>query len=141
MVKNIIKMYTDGGSRGNPGNAAIGIVIYYDNNKKTYAEYIGKTTNNIAEYKAVIFGLKKIKQLIGKEQSLQTNIECFSDSELLVNQLNGKYKIKDDDIKNLFIEIWNLKQDFNQVSFHYISRENNKESDFLVNKALDQNLF
>ncbi len=137
-----LTIYTDGGARGNPGPAAIGVVIGDPSNKlgagKEYAEAIGETTNNIAEYKAVIFALKKAKQLIGKEQSKETEIEIRSDSELIVNQLNGDYKIKEEDLKPLFIEIWNLKQNFKKVTFIHIPREKNKIADILLNKALDK---
>jgi len=126
-------IYTDGGARGNPGPAAIGAVV----GDKQYGEAIGKATNNIAEYKAVIFALKKAKQLVGKEKSAKTKVEVRSDSELLVNQLNGDYKIKEEDFFPLFIEIWNLKQDFAAVVFKHIPREENRLADKMVNQALD----
>jgi len=130
--KKII-IYTDGGSRNNPGNAAIGVVI---NNKK-YAKYLGMKTNNEAEYEAIIFALKKAKQLIGKKNAKYTEIEIRMDSELVYNQLNGKYKIKEKKLYLLFIEIWNLKTDFKKVKFKHIPREKNKEADKLVNLVLD----
>jgi len=126
-------IYTDGGARGNPGPAAIGVVI----GDKKYGEYIGKTTNNVAEYQAVIFALKKARQLIGKTKAEETNLEIRSDSQLMINQLNGKYKIKDEKLKPLFVEIWNLKQDFKSVIFKQIPREENQQSDKLVNVTLD----
>lgn len=125
--------YTDGGSRGNPGPAAVGFVI---GNRK-YGHKIGDATNNVAEYKAVIFALKKLKALITKKEAKNTEIEIRMDSELLVKQLNGKYKIKDADLQPLFIEVWNSKMDFKKVDFTHISREENKEADRLVNEALD----
>ena len=128
-------VYTDGGSRGNPGNAAIGVV--FPDLGKEYGEAIGKATNNVAEYSALIFALKKAKQLIGKEKAGETDIEVRSDSELMVSQLSGRYKLKEDGLKDLFIEVWNLKQDFKSVSFHHIPREQNKKADALVNRALD----
>lgn len=130
--KKII-IYTDGGARGNPGPAAIGVLV----GNKGYSEKIGNTTNNIAEYKAVVFALKKAKHLLGGKKTKETEIEIRSDSELLVNQVNGEYKIKDKNLQPLFIEIWNLKQDFKNVAFEYIPREKNKEADKLVNQALD----
>jgi len=133
--KKII-IYTDGGSRNNPGDAAIGVVI---NNKK-YSKYLGIKTNNEAEYEAVIFALKKAKQLIGKKNAKSTEIEIRMDSELVCNQLNGKYKIKEKNLHPLFIEIWNLKTDFKKVDFKHIPREQNKEADKLVNLALDNEL-
>lgn len=135
-MKSKIIIYTDGGARGNPGLAAIGITIGAPLNK-SYGEQIGETTNNIAEYKAIIFALKKAKLLLGGEKAKETEIEIRSDSELIVSQLNGEYKIKDKDLQPLFIEIWNLKQDFKKVEFFHILREKNKEADELVNQALD----
>ncbi len=126
-------IFTDGGARGNPGPAAIGVVV--DNHP--YSMPIGETTNNIAEYQAVIFALKKAKALIGKEKAKKTDIELRSDSELLVKQLNGEYKIKNEDLQRLFVEVWNLKQDFHSVTFRHIPREENREADRLVNQALD----
>ena len=133
MASNKLIIYTDGGSRGNPGAAAIGAVI----ESKHYSAPIGETTNNIAEYKAVIFALKKAKHLLGNEKCAETEIEIRSDSELLVNQIKGDYKIKDKELQPLFIEIWNLKQDFKNVEFILIPREENKIADSLVNRALD----
>jgi len=130
-----IKMYTDGGSRNNPGPSAIGVWIETLNKK--YGEYIGEKTNNEAEYEALIFGLKKIKSLVGKEKTKKTEVECFLDSELVVNQLNHKYKLSEKHIQDLFIRVWNLMLDFQKVSFCHIMREENKIADALVNEALD----
>jgi ribonuclease HI len=134
-VKKLI-IYTDGGARGNPGPAAIGVVV----GSKSYGEAIGNTTNNVAEYGAVIFGLKKAKSLLGGKKAEGTEIEVRSDSELIVSQLNGNYKIKEDSLKPLFIDVWNLKQDFKSVSFVHVPREKNREADKLVNRALDRML-
>jgi len=130
-------VYCDGGARGNPGPAAIGFIIQSEKQEKTYSQYLGETTNNDAEYQAIIFALKKIKHLFGNKQAGKMTIEIKSDSELAINQLNGKNKIKETNLKNLFITIWNLKQDFKKVNFIYIPREENKRADKLVNKELD----
>ncbi len=132
-----IIVYCDGGARNNPGPAAIGVVIDEKKTRKEYSEYLGQATNNQAEYRAVIFALKKIKQLVGKEKSQELKIEIRSDSELMVNQLNGQFKIKDKDLQPLFFEIWNSKQDFSEVKFVQIPREENKEADSLVNEELN----
>jgi ribonuclease HI len=97
-------------------------------------------TNNEAEYKAVILGLKKLKALLGKEKVKQADVEIRADSELMVNQMNGKYKLSDERIQQFFITIWNLKTEFKSVSFKHIPREQNKEADKLVNQALDSEL-
>lgn len=137
-MKKII-IYTDGGSRGNPGPSALGVVFCSEKGQviKKYNEYLGEKTNNEAEYQAVIFALKKFKALFGKKLAKSTEIEVRADSELLVKQLNSQYKILEPKIQSLFIEVWNLKLDFKKVKFKFISRENNKDADRLVNEALD----
>ena len=135
-TSNNIVVHIDGGARGNPGPAAIGVVIEYSGTKKKYSEYIGNTTNNIAEYTALIFALKKIKQLFGKVKSKELEINVKSDSELLVRQLNGIYKIEESSLKDLFMAIWNLRLDFKSVKFIHIIREENKEADSLATGIL-----
>ena len=137
-----ITIYTDGGSRGNPGKAALGVVFYNEREQiiKKYGEYLGNNlTNNDAEYSAVIFALKKFKALFGKAIAETSEVEIRSDSELMVKQLNGEYKIENEKIQKFFIEIWNLKVDFKGVKFKAIPREKNREADRLVNEALDSN--
>jgi len=134
-------VYTDGGARGNPGHAAIGVVIKDTSagsgQVKKYSEYIGDATNNVAEYKALILGLKKAKQVVGKDLARKTEIDVRSDSELMIRQLSGRYKLKDENIQKLFIEVWNLKTEFKSVSFKHIPREENSVADGLVNEELD----
>jgi ribonuclease HI len=130
-----IIMYTDGGSRNNPGPAGIG--VYIETLNKQFGEYIGEKTNNEAEYEAVIFGLKKLKQIIGKDKAKEAEIEIYLDSELVERQLNHVYKIKEENIQKLFIEVWNMMLDFRKVNFSHIPREKNKIADSLVNQALD----
>jgi len=138
-MKNKIIIHTDGGSRGNPGPAAVGVVIEGDLvGKKEFGEYIGETTNNEAEYRAVIFALKKLKPLLGSNKCKESSVEFLLDSELVVKQLNKEYKLKDKNIQNLFIEIWNLTFDFGGVSFRHIPREENTEADRIVNQVLDR---
>jgi len=135
-----IIIYTDGGSRGNPGPAGIGVVFCNEKGQsiKEYAEYLGdEMTNNEAEYRAVIFALKKFKALFGKQLAKKSEVEVKSDSELMVKQLNAQYKIINENIQPLFLEIWNLKFDFQKVKFKQIPREKNKQADFLANQALD----
>src|SRR3990167_2524224 len=132
-------IHTDGGARGNPGPAAAGVVIESDLiGHKEYGEYLGEATNNEAEYRAVILALKKLKHLIGSEKAKDSSVEFHVDSELLERQLNGEYKIKDENIKGLFIEIWNLKTDFGKVMFKHIPREKNADADMVVNQILDR---
>ena len=138
-MKKLI-IYTDGGSWGNPGPAALGVVICNEKGQifKKYSEYLGKNfTNNEAEYQAIIFAFKKIKSLFGKKLAKSSEIELKSDSELLMKQLKGEYKILDSKIQPLFITAWNLKLDFKKVKFKLISREKNKEADRLVKETLN----
>lgn len=139
MKKFII--FTDGGSRGNPGKAGIGVVICNEKGQeiKKFGEYLGDNlTNNDAEYSAIIFALKKFKSVFGKALTQVADIEIKADSELVVKQLNGDYRLTDLKIQQFFIEIWNLKFDFKSVKVKHIPREKNKEADRLVNEALDQ---
>ena len=134
-----IIIYTDGGSRGNPGPAALGVVICDQNGQvlKKYGQCLDEATNNEAEYQAVIYALKKVKLLFGKQKAKQTTLEIRGDSELVVQQLNHQYKLKEPHIQQLFIKVWNLMMDYARVEFKHIPREKNKEADQLVNQALD----
>ncbi len=134
-----IIIYTDGGSRGNPGPAAIGVILTNINGGvlKEYAQKIGRATNNEAEYEAVIFALQKAKLLFGKKKSKNIEVEVRVDSELVAKQLNAEYKVLDRKIEQLFLKVWNLKIDFKEVMFKHIPRSENKEADKLVNRALD----
>ena len=135
-----ITIYTDGGSRGNPGPSAIGVVFYNEKKQiiKSYSEYLGDNlTNNEAEYQAVIFALKKFKALFGKKLAKNSEIELKSDSELLIKQFNGEYKVLEPRIQSLFIIVWNLRIDFKKIKFTLIPREKNRVADKLVNEALD----
>jgi len=135
-----IIIYTDGGSRGNPGPAGMGVVIANEKGKmmKEYSGFLGVKTNNEAEYEAVIFGLKKIKALLGKEKIKNTEIEFRLDSELVARQLEGFYKIENEKLAPLFLKIWNLKIDFGRIYFKHIPREQNMEADRLANEAMDK---
>jgi ribonuclease HI len=138
-MKKVI-IYTDGASRGNPGQGSVGVVFCNEKQEiiKTYNSYLGeKITNNEAEYQAVIFALKKFISVFGKKLAKESELEIRSDSELLVKQLKGEYKIINPRIQLLFIELWNLKIDFNKISFKLIPREKNKEADRLANESLD----
>jgi ribonuclease HI len=136
-----IVIHTDGGARGNPGPAAIGVAFYNEKKQcfKKYSEYLGDNiTNNQAEYQAVVFALEKFKAVFGKKLAKNTEVEIKTDSELLIKQLKGEYKVLDSDIQKLFLKIWNLKIDFKKVKFSFVNREKNKQADQLVNQALDE---
>ena len=134
----MITIKTDGGSRGNPGPAGIGAVIEMEGKIKKYAEFIGRKTNNEAEYQALIFALKKTKSLLGKKKAKQTVVNCYADSELLVKHLNHQYKVQNEKIRPLFLSVWNLMLDFKEVKIKHIKRAENKLADQLANEAMDQ---
>jgi ribonuclease HI len=123
---------TDGLSKGNPGTAAIGATIK-DERGKTLAiisKRIGITTNNVAEYKALIAALQQVKKMGG------TQLEIRADSELMIRQLNGRYKIKSEGLKPLYIEATQLLTKFETVSLKHVPRELNAEADQLANDAV-----
>lgn len=126
------KLFTDGGSRGNPGPGAIGGVLI-DGEKviETFSECIGNCTNNQAEYRAILKGLE-----IAINQNIK-ELQCFLDSELVVKQLNREFRVKDAGLATLFVRVWNLKSSFKKISFTHVRREYNSLADKLVNEALD----
>lgn len=129
-------IYTDGGARGNPGPAGIGAVIYNENQTEiaTISKYIGKATNNQAEYLALIEALKKAQELNIRQAKV------YLDSELIVKQVNREYKVKDKDLAKLFIKVYNLIQSFEKIEFFHVRRENNKRADSLANEAMDSQI-
>jgi len=135
-----ITIYTDGGSRGNPGQAAAGVVFVNEKEGKVkeYGKYLGDSlTNNEAEYMAAIFGLEKFKAQFGKRLAKEAEITLCSDSELLVRQMKGKYKIENEKLQPLFLKLWNLCLDFKAVKIKSVLRNKNKEADRVVNEVLD----
>ncbi|MFH0955701.1 MAG: ribonuclease HI family protein [Candidatus Falkowbacteria bacterium] len=134
MQYNKLTIYTDGGARGNPGPAGIGVVILdeWGNPVAEISEYIGEVTNNQAEYKALIVGLAEAKKFGARE------LEVFLDSELVVKQLNREYRVKDKDLAPLFVQVYNISLGFKKIIFKHIFREKNELADKLVNQALDK---
>ncbi|MCQ9206465.1 MAG: ribonuclease HI family protein [Omnitrophica bacterium] len=128
-----LSVYVDGGSRGNPGPAGIGAVILNEKGTviREYNKYIGITTNNVAEYNAVIYGLQEA--LIEKADA----IELHLDSELVAQQLKGEYKVKNANIRPLFEQALHLISGFKKCTITRIGREKNKLADKLVNKAIN----
>jgi ribonuclease HI len=136
LVDMKVIIYTDGGSRGNPGPSALGVYITDAHGKvlKEHKRYLGETTNNQAEYRAIIDGLEQAKELGAVE------VEMRMDSELAVKQLNREYRVKDPGLAQLYLRVSNLMTDFSKVTFHHVRREYNKEADRLVNEAIDAHL-
>jgi ribonuclease HI len=130
-----LTIYTDGASRNNPGESGAGIYILKDGEPyDRIARYLGTTTNNIAEYTAAIIGLERALAAGARKVNL------FADSELLVKQLNGQYKVKNEGLKPLHAKAKDLIERIGSVAVQYIPREKNKEADALSNKAIDEEL-
>ena len=140
MQESKLIIYTDGGARGNPGPAGIGAVFYEDDGAGSQTKvneikkYIGEGTNNFAEYTALITALEYAAELGHK------NIQCYLDSELVVKQLNGQYKIREPNLKELASKVLALTNKFQSIKFTHVPREKNHEADKLVNLAIDQEL-
>ena len=130
-----ISLYTDGASRNNPGEAGAGWVILDENQNilEESCKYLGVTTNNQAEYQALILGLESIKKYTNIH-----DVSCHLDSELIVKQLNREYKVKHKDMKPLFETVQKIIFELNtKVKFIHIRREKNKQADKLANLAID----
>lgn len=143
MEQKHFSIFTDGGARGNPGPAGVGVVVK-DNQGKIIArvsKYIGKATNNVAEYSAVIEALTWIKgNLINSVNSINS-INFFLDSKLIVNQLNGMFKVKNGNLRSLIVEVRKLEKEIGGgISYSFIPREKNFQADFLVNKILSETI-
>lgn len=142
-MKKLI-LYTDGGSRGNPGPAGVGVFITDEKGNKMngFSKAIGTRTNNEAEYEAVILALQKVKHLYGKDKVKNFEIEFRLDSQLIARQLGGKYKMEAEHLWPLFMKIWNLRVELGlsgeKMKFVEIPREKNKEADALANEAMDE---
>jgi ribonuclease HI len=142
--QNTLKIYLDGGSRGNPGEAAIGFVVYGSDGKEIWrsGKSIGKATNNYAEYMALVEALRWISENIdnyrvGKNKS----VEIYSDSELVVRQINSLYRVRDPNILPLFEEARGMIEKLGCVELKHIKREENKITDWIVNRVLDKKPF
>lgn len=131
-----VTTFTDGGARGNPGPAGAGIVIKDVDDKKiaSYGVYLGNQTNNYAEYSALLSALQKAKELGA------TEVDCVLDSELVVKQMQGEYKVKEPTLQKLWVQVYNISQQFKKVTYRHVLRAYNKEADAEVNKAIDNHV-
>jgi len=128
-----VKLFTDGGARGNPGPAAFGYVLEAEDGTvlAAHGETIGIATNNVAEYSALIAGLEKARELAVDE------VEVVSDSELMVKQMTGEYRVKNEALQELWSRASRVARGFRDVSYTAVRREHNELADRLVNEALD----
>lgn len=128
-----VTVNVDGGARGNPGPAALGVVVRDSDGEilTERAETIGRATNNVAEYKALLLGLRTAKELEASE------VEVVGDSELVVRQVEGRYKVKDATMKALHAEVKGRLAEFDSWSIRHVKRAQNADADRLVNAALD----
>jgi len=129
-----LTIHTDGGARGNPGPAGIGVLIEDEdgNTVLEHSRYLGETTNNQAEYTAVIDALQHAKDMGAEE------VDFYLDSELVVKQLKGEYRVKDAGLAQLYLQVHNLRCAFRKATFTHIRREMNKQADKLANEAMDR---
>ncbi|KKR03093.1 MAG: Ribonuclease H [Microgenomates group bacterium GW2011_GWB1_40_9] len=136
-MKDVYHIHTDGGARGNPGPAAVGVVIHKNGILlHQFGHIIGKTTNNVAEYRGVIEALLYMKKIL-KESNFE--LLFILDSMLIVNQLNGIFKIKEPHLRELHLHVKILEQDVGGViRYTTVPREQNRQADKLVNRALDE---
>lgn len=124
----------DGGARGNPGPAAAGVIVRCCDDGTVLHQagvFLGRTTNNVAEYNALLVGLRAAENLGAAE------VNCLSDSELLVKQIKGEYRVRNDRLRVLHEEALLLQQKFHRFSIRHVGREQNKEADQLVNRAIN----
>ena len=130
----MFKLFTDGGARGNPGPAGAGALIIDSNNnvKDQLKSYLGNKTNNEAEYMALLLGLT-----LAVKNNIK-DLECNMDSELLVKQLNGEYKVKNENLKKLYLKVKDIEKRFTSISYKHIPRKENASADALVNQILDE---
>ncbi len=133
-----IILHTDGGARGNPGPAGIGVVAYDTMGKELFTRsgYLGKQTNNLAEYEALIMGFRGG----GPPPAANTEVLVKMDSELIVKQMKGEYRVKDAELKKQYAIVQTLIPQFHSVSFTHIPRQENARADQLANEAMDRNL-
>ena len=133
-----IIIHTDGGARGNPGPSGIGVVIANDKQEtlKEFSKYLGNQTNNFAEYEALILALTEVKKMLG-EAARDAAIEVRMDSELVVRQCMGIYKVKEPTLKEQFAKVAKLREGLS-LTFVHVRREQNKRADELANEAMDE---
>ena len=132
-------LHTDGRSRGNPGLAAAGIVFHDDHGQvlKSFSKFLGITTNNQAEYQALVLALQYLKEHLSYFSPV-AELRAYLDSELIVHQLNGLYKIKHPDIRPLSLQVFSLLEQLPfKVTFTHVPRSQNSDADLLVNQELD----
>jgi ribonuclease HI len=137
VIENPVVIFTDGGARCNPGPAGIGVIVMKNGEEIiSFGRYIGNATNNVAEYSALVEGLKSLHDInIGKDET----VVCYSDSELMVKQLNGEYAVRKDHLAELHGSVMALAGNFDSIHFKHVSRDNKfmKKVDRLVNEAID----
>lgn len=134
MVEGVVRIRTDGASRGNPGPAGIGIVVEGANGDvlEEIAEYIDRQTNNVAEYTALVRGLTRVIELGA------TAVEVYSDSELMVRQVEGRYEVKNEVLRTYAQQVRDLRRRLSTFQIHHVPRSRNRRADALANLAIDR---
>jgi len=135
-----ILIYTDGGARNNPGPAGVGVVIQDGAKSIELKKYIGEQTNNFAEYEAVILAFETLKKLVPENKRDKTEVVVKMDSELVVKQMRGEYKVKNLTLKEQHARLKKIIAPFGTVSFIHVPREQNSDADALANAAMDRSV-
>lgn len=131
----MVKIYSDGASRGNPGPSAIAFLIVHDGTVlKSYSGFVGKRTNNQAEYEAIISALECASEMDCEE------VTCYLDSQLVVRQLDGQYRVRNPELRNLWFKVQTLKRRFRKISFNHLPRTDRyiQIVDTMANQTLDK---
>lgn len=136
MSQDSLRIYVDAATRGNPGKAGVGLIVLDSEDKviKKMTEYIGQTTNNVAEYTGLIYALQEALIMRAKK------VTVFTDSELVVKQFSGEYMVKDENLKRLWKQVGHLSTGFEELNILFIKREENKRADKLANQAIENAL-
>ncbi len=140
MLKVHFTIHADGGARGNPGPAGAGAMIRdgFGNSVASVSQFLGKRTNNFAEYEAVILAFETLAKLVGMKKANATSVAVKMDSELVVKQMRGEYKVKHPVLKEQYARLARATAGFGVVSFSHVPRAQNKDADALANEAMDR---
>jgi ribonuclease HI len=140
MQKKKVIIFSDGGARNNPGPGAGGSVVFFEESQKMLAEgnYYGKLTNNQAEYRALLDALNIVLQYYKNEDAGDIEVEIYLDSELMVKQLKGEYKVRNEGLAEYYLKLQKILSKFGAISVNHVMRANNKLADSLVNAVLDR---
>jgi len=140
MQRKKVIVFSDGGARNNPGPGAGGAVVFFEESQRLVAEgnYYGKLTNNQAEYRALLDALNIVLHYYQDEDAVDIEVEIYLDSELMVKQLKGEYRVRNEGLAEYYLKLQKILSQFGSASISHVMRANNKLADSLVNAVLDR---